>query len=257
MSAGRLVNHKAPLEHGWNHLAVGPKGRLSFHPNDTFFLGYIEVAGVMESLIPITILPPPSFETNSNHFVVGHQWACEARHPGGGRFGQRCQMRQAGSQIRRNNRRRGTRSPRLVARRCRPCPCSPSQRWWWMARYRVTLSRWWLLTSAWEGPSRRPEGGSLAMKALVSDQLLFLSVVVLFINHPPPPRPPPYHISQGIPAEFTAIPRCGVTTSVAVLSIPNTCVVELFTPPPPTHTHTRTHIYQCRQDILLPYLEAE
>lgn len=70
MSAGRLVNHKAPLEHGWNHLAVGPKGRLSFHPNDTFFLGYIEVAGVMESLIPITILPPPSFETNSNHFVV-------------------------------------------------------------------------------------------------------------------------------------------------------------------------------------------
>ena len=70
MNAGRLVNYKPPLEHGWNHLAVGPKGKLTFHPNDTFYLGYIEVAGVMESLIPITILPPPSFEINSNHFVV-------------------------------------------------------------------------------------------------------------------------------------------------------------------------------------------
>lgn len=66
--AGKMINHKPPLVHGWNHMAV--KGQLIFYPNDTFYLGYGEVSGILESVTPITILRPPSFELNGNHFVV-------------------------------------------------------------------------------------------------------------------------------------------------------------------------------------------
>ena len=70
MHAGRLINHHPPLVHGWNHLGVGPRGSLTFYPNDTFYLGYGEVAGVMESLTPVTIRRPPAYEVNENEFVV-------------------------------------------------------------------------------------------------------------------------------------------------------------------------------------------
>ena len=42
--------------------------------------------------------PTPVLRDQQQPFRCGHRWACEARHPGGGRFGQRCQMWQAGSQ---------------------------------------------------------------------------------------------------------------------------------------------------------------
>ncbi|KAK7475580.1 hypothetical protein BaRGS_00033169, partial [Batillaria attramentaria] len=70
LNAGRLINHGPPLLHGWNTLSVGANGRFTFLPDDIFYLGYGEVAGFMESLTIITILPPPAYETNSNHFVV-------------------------------------------------------------------------------------------------------------------------------------------------------------------------------------------
>ncbi|KAL8581100.1 hypothetical protein ACOMHN_012750 [Nucella lapillus] len=70
LSAGRLTNHLPPLQHGWNHLQVGPKGRLTFRPTDTLYLGYVEVAGLLESPTPLTIRPPPSYDVSANRVVV-------------------------------------------------------------------------------------------------------------------------------------------------------------------------------------------